>query len=382
MPYGAQPLPEGGVRFRLYAPGASSVDLAYGERGDERHVAMEALPAGWFERTVDDARAGTRYTYAMDGADLRVPDPASRMQAADVHSASVVVDPAAFDWPDDGWTDRPWHEQVVYELHVGTFTPEGTYAGAQSQDPRARRRSAITTIELMPLADVPGGARNWGLRRRAALRALAQLRARPRISSASSPPPTAAGLAVMIDVVYNHFGPEGNFLHAYAPQFWTEEHHTPWGAAIAVEHDDREFVRDFFISDALYWLERVPLRRHPLRRGARDLRRFAAPLLARARRPRPLECRPARAPRAREREQRGAAARGGLHRAVERRRAPRGARAPHGRDRRLLRRLRDRAREAARAHARRGLRLPGRVERTRGRVPRHAERGAARSHRS
>jgi malto-oligosyltrehalose trehalohydrolase len=213
-------------------------------------VPLEGRADGWFEATRADARAGTRYRFAI--GELLVPDPASRFQPDGVHAASLVVDPAAFAWPDDGWNGLPWNEHVFYELHVGTFTPEGTYAAAQSKFDHLVALG-VTAVELMPLADVPG-ARNWGYDGVLAY-APSHNYGAPEDLKAFIAAAHARGLAVYLDVVQNHFGPDGNYLHAYAKIFYTDRFHTPWGSAIDVVDDDRATVREFFIENALYWLE-------------------------------------------------------------------------------------------------------------------------------
>lgn len=253
MPFGARLLPGGGVEFNLWAPGASSLQLELdaGVAGHPRLLPMRAQAEGWWRATVPDATAGDAYRFVLpDG--LRVPDPASRYNPDDVHGASRVVDPAAYEWRDAGWRGRPWHEAVVYELHLGTFTPEGTYAAARRRLPELAGLG-ITAIELMPLADFPG-QRGWGydgvlpFAPEAGYGAPDELKA--LIDAAHS-----MGLMVLVDVVYNHFGPEGNYLHAYCPQFFNPAHQTPWGAAINFDGEHARHVRDFFVHNALYWIE-------------------------------------------------------------------------------------------------------------------------------
>jgi 1,4-alpha-glucan branching enzyme/maltooligosyltrehalose trehalohydrolase len=183
---------------------------------------------------------------------MRVPDPASRLQADDVHGPSVVIDPKAWDWRDEHWRGRPWHEAVIYELHLGSFTPEGDFAGVERRLDHLLSLG-VTALELMPLADFPG-ARNWGYDG-ALLFAPDSRYGSPDSLKSLIQAAHARGLMVFLDVVYNHFGPEGNYLHLYAPQFFTEHHHTPWGAAINFDTPDSHWVREFFIHNALYWLE-------------------------------------------------------------------------------------------------------------------------------
>ncbi|MBD5632850.1 MAG: malto-oligosyltrehalose trehalohydrolase, partial [Candidatus Eremiobacteraeota bacterium] len=248
MPFGAQ-LEDGGVRFRLYAPSASSVELLYDAGSGERSLALARTPQGFHEVTCAAARAGTRYAFRSGG--LTFPDPASRFQPDGVHGRSVVVDPESFAWPDDGWRGLAWNRHVFYETHVGTFTPQGTYEAAQTKFDHLAALG-ITAIELMPLAEVPG-ARNWGYD---GVLPFAPTRnyGTPDQLKAFVSAAHARGFAVFLDVVYNHFGPEGNYLHAYAPEFYTERHETPWGAAIDVEAVERDAVRAYFIENALYWL--------------------------------------------------------------------------------------------------------------------------------
>ncbi len=253
-PYGAVPTPDG-VRFRLWAPAATSVAVvlepAAGGPADTteapRTVPLDPADGGWFAAVVPDTGPGTLYRYQIDG-DLLVPDPASAFQPRDVAGPSMVVDHGAYPWQTTAWSGRPWHETVLYELHVGTFSPEGSYDGLRARLP-ALKALGITAIELMPLSDFPG-ARNWGYD--------GVLPFAP--DSAYGTPDDlkqlidaahGEGLQVFLDVVYNHFGPEGNYLHAYAPDFFTDAHQTPWGAAIDFS---RAPVRGFFIENALHWL--------------------------------------------------------------------------------------------------------------------------------
>jgi malto-oligosyltrehalose trehalohydrolase len=250
MPFGAE-VHDDGVRFRLWAPTATAVTLVV----DAAEWPMTALADGWFGLHVDAARPGSRYAFRIDGGQP-LPDPASRRNPDDVHGASAVVDPRTYDWQDADWRGRPWEEATIYELHVGSFTPAGTFAGvAERLDYLVEL--GVTAIELMPVADFPG-RRNWGYdgvlpyapdSRYGSPDDLKRL-----IDAAH-----AHGLMVLLDVVYNHFGPDGNYLHAYAAPFFTDRHHTPWGAAIDFEGPRSRTVRDFFIHNALYWLEEYHL---------------------------------------------------------------------------------------------------------------------------
>jgi maltooligosyltrehalose trehalohydrolase len=246
MPFGAE-ITDGGVRFALWAPTATEVALVLD--GAEHRMPDEG--GGWRRLTRPDAGAGSRYGYRING-DLLVPDPASRFQPQDVHRESVVTDPGAYTWQDVAWHGRPWEETVLYEVHVGTATPEGTYA-ALADKLEDLRDVGITAIELLPIGEFPG-SRNWGYDG-----------VLPYAPDAAYGTPDdlkrfvdrahGLGLQVFLDVVYNHFGPSGNYLHAYAKTFFTERHPTPWGAGINVDGEGAQPVRDFFIHNALYWIE-------------------------------------------------------------------------------------------------------------------------------
>lgn len=246
MPFGAELGPEG-VRFAVWAPGARRANVEV----DGVVLPMEARDGGFFTRVVANAGAGSRYRFGFDTTDLLVPDPASRFNPDDVHAASEVVDPAAFDWPDGAWRGRAWSSPVIYELHVGTFTAEGTYAAAARHLDHLARLG-VDAIELMPLADTPG-RRNWGYDGVLPFAPEAGY-GRPEDLKQFVAAAHARGMMVLLDVVYNHFGPDGNYLALYAPQFFTARHHTPWGDAINFDDAHAETVRRFFIDNALYWL--------------------------------------------------------------------------------------------------------------------------------
>lgn len=246
MPFGAK-VTSKGVRFELWAPSVENVHLVL----EETELPMTAGPNGWYRLAYEGARPGMRYGFRLDGK-LIVPDPASRFQPDDVHGRSLIVDPQSYTWSQTNWRGRPWEETVLYELHVGTATPEGTFA-ALGDKLEKLRDLGITAIELMPIAEFPG-ERNWGYDG-----------VLPYAPDAAHGTPNdlkrlvdrshELGLMVFLDVVYNHFGPSGNYLHAYAKDFFTDRHPTPWGAGINVDGDQSRHVREFFIHNALYWLE-------------------------------------------------------------------------------------------------------------------------------
>ena len=254
MPFGAECLDGGHARFRLWAPAAREVTLVLASHGGTRLAPMRSATEGWWE-LVTPAPTGARYRFRV-GDGLEVPDPASRCNPDGVHGPSEVIDPVAYEWHDASWRGRPWHEAVLYELHVGAFTPVGSFPGALRQLPRLRDLG-VTAIELMPVAEFAGN-RNWGYD---GVLPYAPHRGygRPEELKQLVDEAHRLGLMVMLDVVYNHFGPEGNYLHAYAPQFFTSRHRTPWGDAIDFDGANARVVREFFIHNALYWLEEFHL---------------------------------------------------------------------------------------------------------------------------
>ncbi len=240
-------LEAGGVRYRLWAPGCDTLSLVL--EADGRVVAMERDADGFFEAFVEGAEAGTLYRYRLpDG--MLVPDPASRYQPQDVHGPSEVTDPASFLWRTE-WNGRDWNEVVLYELHIGSFTPEGTFQAAIGKLDHLATLG-VTAIEIMPIADFPG-ARNWGYDGVLPY-APDSSYGRPDELKALVDAAHARGIAVLLDVVYNHFGPDGNYLPVYAPQFFTDRHETPWGAAINYDGPHAAPVREFVIGNALYWI--------------------------------------------------------------------------------------------------------------------------------
>ncbi|MHB8623970.1 MAG: malto-oligosyltrehalose trehalohydrolase [Sulfuricaulis sp.] len=255
MPFGVERQTNGAMQFRLWAPAADRVELCLETVTKETILPMQSIENGWFDLTTDRAPPGTWYRYRING-DRRVPDPASRHQPQDVHGPSEVIDPEAWIWTDDGWRGRPWEEAVIYELHVGAFTSAGNFTGVKQRLDKLAELG-ITAIELMPVADFPGH-RNWGYDGVLPF-APDSCYGRPEDLKDLVQTAHALGLMVFLDVVYNHFGPDGNYLHLYAPTFFTNRHHTPWGAAINFDGPESRTVREFFIHNALYWLEEYHL---------------------------------------------------------------------------------------------------------------------------
>jgi malto-oligosyltrehalose trehalohydrolase len=240
--WGADPAGDRRWEFRIWAPGLDRMGLLLGARAHD----LDRDADGWFRAELP-ADPGTEYRFVPPGGP-QVPDPAARAQTGDVHGASILVDPRAFEWQAD-WRGRPWHETVLYELHVGAFSPQGTFDGVRRRLDHLAELG-VTAIELCPVAQF-AGTRGWGydgVLLYAPHIAYGGPEGLKRLVDAAH----ERGLMVFLDVVYNHFGPDGNYLHAYAPEFFHPERHTPWGAAIAY---DLGPVRDFFIQNALYWLE-------------------------------------------------------------------------------------------------------------------------------
>lgn len=244
--FGTQITPTG-VRFRLWAPGARAVSLKTYD--PPRILPMFPTGRGWYEVEADGAGAGTLYRFVLnDGSE--VPDPASRFQPEGVDGPSEVVDPRAYHWRDAGWRGRPWVETIFYELHVGTFTKAGTYQAAMERLGDLVDLG-ITAIQLMPIAEFPGRW-NWGYDG-AMLFAPHARYGRPEELKAFIDAAHQLGLTVFLDVVYNHFGPKGNYLSVYAP-LMTDKHATPWGPAVNFDDEGSHMIRDMVLANARYWL--------------------------------------------------------------------------------------------------------------------------------
>jgi len=245
-PLGAFPTDDG-VTFRVWAPNADAITLLLDDDGST--LPLEPTDHGYFERAVDGLEPGARYRYRLDD-EGPFPDPASRFQPGGVHGPSVVVDPDAFAWQDADWQPPPRDEWVVYELHIGTFSATGTYSGVQERLAYLKDLG-VTAIELMPVADFPGRW-NWGYDH-AALYAPSRAYGTPYGLRALVDAAHRAGLAVILDVIYNHLGPDGAYVAAFAPMF-TEKHRTPWGPAINLDDTHSAGVRHLFIDNAIHWL--------------------------------------------------------------------------------------------------------------------------------
>ncbi len=246
--WGSEFVTDSTVRFRLWAPGQESLSLRL--NGEEQP--MNAVDDGWFEYEATGVSPGAEYQYVLaDG--MAVPDPASRAQKADVNGPSLVVDPNQYAWQNTGWQGRPWEETVVYEMHFGTFTPEGTYQAAIEKLPYLAELG-ITMIEVLPVSQF-GGNRGWGYDG-VLLYAPHSAYGTPDDFKAFIDAAHGYGLSVVLDIVLNHFGPEGNYLPLLAPAFFHKERMTPWGPGIAYDVDA---ARRYIVEAPLYWLKEYRL---------------------------------------------------------------------------------------------------------------------------
>jgi len=250
MPFGASVTSSGDIRFQLAAPTAKTVDLLLHADKSKIKLPLEKLGEGRFELLTKEASVGSNYQFLIDG-ETAVPDPASRYQLDTVHGPSQVIDPLSYKWTEASWKGRSWEEAVIYELHVGTFSEQGTFAAIEDKLDHLVQLG-VTAIELMPIADFPG-KRNWGYDG-VLFYAPANNYGSPNQLKHLIDICHQKGLMVFLDVVYNHFGPEGNYLHAYASSFFNEKHKTPWGAALNYDGENSSLLREFVLNNALYWL--------------------------------------------------------------------------------------------------------------------------------
>jgi maltooligosyltrehalose trehalohydrolase len=240
-----------GVEFRLWAPTAQVVELVLESDGEVRSVVkMNPSADGMWAAFVADAHSGTRYRYRLEG-NGPFPDPASRFQPEGVHGPSEVIDFAAFPWTDSKWLGPDPAAQVIYELHVGTFTAAGTFAAAAEKLPHIADLG-VTAVELMPLADFPG-QRGWGYDG-VCLFAPARCYGRPDDLRRFVDAAHQLKLAVIVDAVYNHLGPDGNYLSQFSPYYFSKTHHTAWGQGLNFDGEHSDRVREFFIENALHWI--------------------------------------------------------------------------------------------------------------------------------
>ena len=249
LDFGARVIGPDCVGFKVWAPHVQRLAVELTDRGGTA-IPMQQSADGYFDLILEGVRPGSRYRYLLNGKTGR-PDPVSRSQPEGVHGPSAVVDPDSFRWTDMSWRGLPLENFIIYELHVGTFTTEGTFDAIIPHLSYLKETVGITAIELMPVAEFPG-RRNWGydgVHPFAAQSSYGGPKGLKRLVDACH----AAGLAVVLDVVYNHLGPEGNYLGEFGPYF-TDRYRTPWGSALNYDGPDSDQVRQYFVNNALYWV--------------------------------------------------------------------------------------------------------------------------------
>jgi maltooligosyltrehalose trehalohydrolase len=258
LPIGAEVQPTGGVHFRVWAPRRKGLELVL-EEGSSSDTSerpkprlMEREPSGHWSLFASDARAESRYRFRIDGNAALFPDPASRFQPEGVHGPSEVVDPGTYSWRQTDWPGVTLAGQVIYELHVGTFTREGTLSAAARELPELARLG-VTLIEVMPLNEFPGRF-GWGYDG-VDLFAPTRLYGRPDDLRRFVDDAHAAGLGVILDVVYNHFGPSGNYVRSFAEDIMHRERANEWGESLNFDGENSDGVREFFVSNAGYWID-------------------------------------------------------------------------------------------------------------------------------
>lgn len=249
LPVGAEPLPEGGVHFRVWAPRRRRVAVVI-DAGPA--VELQAESDGYFAGRVAEAGPGTHYRYQLDDDSYLYPDPVSRFQPDGPHGPSQVIDPSAFPWTDGAWRGAALAGQVIYELHVGTFTPEGTWAAAARELPELSALG-VTVVELMPVAEFPGRF-GWGYDG-VALFAPTRLYGTPDDLRRFIDQAHAVGVAVILDVVYNHLGPDGNYLKQFSADYFTDRYENEWGEPLNFDGNNAGPVREFFVGNAGYWID-------------------------------------------------------------------------------------------------------------------------------
>jgi maltooligosyltrehalose trehalohydrolase len=258
LPIGAEVLQAGGAHFRVWAPRRWRVEVALERpRGDRPQlIPLDAEGNGYFSTFVASAAAGDLYRYRLDGEETLYPDPASRFQPDGPEGPSMIVDPAGFQWTDTDWRGASIDGQVLYEMHLGTFTPEGSWSSATQQLAKLAELG-ITVIEVMPIADFPGRF-GWGYDG-VNLFAPTRLYGRPDDLRSFVDTAHSLGIAIILDVVYNHFGPAGNYLEKFTPAYFTDRYENEWGAAIDFDGPNAGPVREFFLANAGYWIDEYHL---------------------------------------------------------------------------------------------------------------------------
>jgi maltooligosyltrehalose trehalohydrolase len=259
FPIGAELVPGGGVQFRVWAPKRKRVEVVLEGGAPDASPSAHSLQVeadGYFWGAIDKAQAGSLYRFRLDGGEYLYPDPASRFQPQGPHGPSQIVDPLLFAWSDARWPGCTLQGGAVYEMHIGTFTQEGTWPAAQRELP-ALADLGVTVLEVMPVAEFPGQF-GWGYDG-VALFAPTHLYGQPDDFRRFVDTAHAAGLGVILDVVYNHFGPDGNYLQEFSADYFTDRYDNEWGDAINFDGDNCGPVREFFLANAAYWIEEYHL---------------------------------------------------------------------------------------------------------------------------
>lgn len=253
LPVGAEPLTDGGTHFRVWAPRRRRVEVVLvGGAATE----LTAEPGGYFSGRVASARAGSLYQFRLDGDSYLYPDPISRFQPEGPHGPSQVIDPGAFRWTDSAWRGAALAGQVIYEMHLGTFTPEGTWDAAIRELPELAGMG-ITVLEVMPVAEFPGRF-GWGYDG-VNLFAPTRLYGNPDDFRRFVDRAHALGMGVILDVVYNHFGPDGNYLKQFSEDYFSSRYKNEWGEALNFDGDNAAGAREYFIANAGYWIDEFHL---------------------------------------------------------------------------------------------------------------------------
>src|SRR4029453_8799594 len=258
LPVGADVFPSGSVHFRVWVSRRQHVEVIL-EGGPGHHpgvepisIALEPEEDGYFSGLVPEASVGTLYRYRLDGGTEPYPDTASRFQPCGPHGPSQVIDPGTFQWHDQDWRGVPLEGQVLYEMHLGTFTPAGTWEAA-SQELPALAELGVTVLEIMPVGDFVGQF-GWGYQG-GDLFAPTRLYGTPEDCRRFIDRAHGLGLGVILEVVYNHVGPDGNYLAQFSKEYFTDRYTTDWGEGINYEDQHAGPVREFFLANAGYWIE-------------------------------------------------------------------------------------------------------------------------------
>ena len=252
FPVGAETV-AGGAHFRVWAPGRNQVEVVLEGSGG---APLESERDGYFSAAIEFARPGMQYRFRLDRGDRLFPDPASRFQPEGPHGPSQIVNSLLYHWKDEAWRGVRLEGQVIYEMHIGTFTREGTWDAARDLLPELVENE-ITLLEIMPVAEFPGSF-GWGYDG-TCLYAPTHLYGTPDEFRAFVDRAHALGLGVILDVVYNHLGPDGNYLNEFSESYFTNRYLNEWGEAINFDGPGSEPVREFVVSNAAYWIEEFHL---------------------------------------------------------------------------------------------------------------------------